>query len=70
MSVWNYIGEFFLFRWLFDSHKQNEAKRDASNSTISNADRNFADDLDSRIGFGRHSEYRLTESAKEWEKNI
>jgi len=24
MSIWNYIGEFFLFRWLFGSNKHNE----------------------------------------------
>ncbi len=23
MSVWNYIGEFILFRWLFDKHVKN-----------------------------------------------
>lgn len=26
MKIWNYIGEFFLFRWLLGSHNHNEAK--------------------------------------------
>ena len=30
MAFWNYIGEFFLFRWLFGSHKCNETKHDLS----------------------------------------
>lgn len=29
MKVWNYIGEFFLFRWLFGKFKKSKAKHDA-----------------------------------------
>lgn len=29
MSFWNYIGEFFLFRWLFDKFKKSVKKHDA-----------------------------------------
>lgn len=27
MSFWNYIGGFFLFRWLFGSHKHNNTQQ-------------------------------------------
>lgn len=53
MSFWNYIGEFFLFRRLFGSHKHNEAKHDVSNTNIRYTDRDFADELDSRSSFGK-----------------
>lgn len=52
MSFWNYIGEFFLFRWLFGSHKHDEAKHDVPNTNIKFADRDFADDLNPHIGYG------------------
>ena len=32
MTFWNYIGEFFLFRWLFGFHKHNESKRNLSDT--------------------------------------
>lgn len=54
MPFWNYIGEFLLFRWLFGSHKHSEPKRDVPN--ISHADRDFANDLDSHIDFGRYKD--------------
>ncbi len=25
MSLWSFIGDFFLFRWLFGSHKHHDA---------------------------------------------
>lgn len=56
MKFWNYISEFFLFRWLFGSHKRNEPKRDVSDTNISHADRDFANDIDSYIGCRRHSD--------------
>lgn len=33
MAFWNYIGKFFLFRWLFGSYKCNETERDLSART-------------------------------------
>ena len=59
MKFWNYIGEFLLFRWLFGSHKHSEPKRDVPNANISHADRDYADDLDSHIGYGSryHNSY-------------
>lgn len=33
MKFWNYIGEFFLFRWLFGWLKPNGAKNDLSESS-------------------------------------
>lgn len=56
MKFWNYIGEFFLFRWLFGSHKHNEPKRDVPNTNPRSADRDFANDLDSHIVGIRHSD--------------
>ena len=50
MSFWNFIGEFFLFRWLFDPHGRNAARLDTTILSGS-ADIN---ELDSHIGFGRH----------------
>lgn len=55
MSFWNYIGEFFLFRWLFGSHKHNETKRDLSDPTT-NFENGYIDELDSHIDFGKHYE--------------
>lgn len=50
MSFWNCIGEFLLFRWLFGSHKHDEAKHDMSDMDNSYAmddiDNDFDDDLD------------------------
>ncbi len=46
MSLWNYIGEFLLFRWLFGSHEHNETKRDLSDKSAS-----FGNDT--HTGFGR-----------------
>lgn len=54
MAIWNYIGEFFLFRWLFGSHKHNEVKCDVLDTNIKSADRDFADDLDPYIGYESH----------------
>lgn len=41
-----------MLRWLFGSHKHNEPKRDVSDTNISHTDRDFANDLDSHIGYG------------------
>lgn len=59
MTFWNYIGEFFLFRWLFGSRKCNETKRDLSAPTtpFENGD---IDELDSSISFGRHYDNRYS----------
>ena len=53
MTFLKYIGEFFLFRWLFDSHKCNETKNDLS-TPINNSGNRDIDKLDSHIGFGKH----------------
>lgn len=54
MKLWNYIGEFFLFRWLFGSRKHNETKHNVSDTTISSANSDFIDDRDSYIDYGSH----------------
>lgn len=54
MSFWNYIGEFFLFRWQFGSHKCNETKHDVLDTDIRFSGRDFANDMDSHIGLDRH----------------
>lgn len=46
MSLWNYIGEFFLFRWLFGSHKQNETPQNMSDTSGSFGNKNIIDDND------------------------
>lgn len=53
MSLWNYIGEFLLFRWLFGSHKHKETKRDLSDTSNSFGNKDIFDDTDSHISFGR-----------------
>lgn len=47
MKFWNYIGGFFLFRWLFGSHKHNEAKPDVPDATVNPVDSDSMDNLDS-----------------------
>ena len=54
MSIWNYIGEFFLFRWLFGYHKHNEPKRDLSDMSASFSNKDIIDVSDTHSGFGRH----------------
>lgn len=56
MSFWNYIGEFFLFRRLFSSHKYHEAKHVVSNTNIRSTDRDSANNMESNIGYKRHSD--------------
>ncbi|WP_305483349.1 hypothetical protein [Paramuribaculum intestinale] len=53
MSLWNYIGEFLLFRWLFGSHEHNETKRDLSDKSASFGNKDIIDDNDTHTGFGR-----------------
>lgn len=59
MAFWNYIGEFFLFRWLFGFHKCNETKNDLS-TPITNSGNRDVDELDSHISFGRHYDNRYS----------
>jgi hypothetical protein len=54
MTFWNYIGEFFLFRWLFGSHKHDEPKRDLSDMSASFGNNDIIDDNDTHSRFGRH----------------
>lgn len=56
MSFWTYIGEFFLFRWLFGSHKHDETKRDLSDTSSSFGSKDIIDDNDTHICFGRRYE--------------
>lgn len=37
MSLWNYIGEFFLFRWLFDKFRKSTTEHDAHTKSIGNS---------------------------------
>lgn len=50
MKFWNYIGEFFLFRWLFGSHKHDETRY----KSISSDNRDRVSDMDSHIGLKSH----------------
>lgn len=34
MSFWNYIGEFFLFRWLFGKFRKSETEHDAHTESV------------------------------------
>jgi len=54
MKLWNYIGEFFLFRWLFGSHKHNKPGRDLSDTSSSFGNKDIIDVTDTHSGFGRH----------------
>ena len=42
MSLWNYIGEFLLFRWLFGLGKRDATEHDSYGSSF----RSFRDDFD------------------------
>lgn len=53
MNVWNYIGEFLLFRWLFGSHKHKETKRDLSDTSSDFGNKDIIDVSDTHIDFGR-----------------
>ena len=37
MSLWNYISEFFLFRWLFDKFRKSTTEHDAHTKSIGNS---------------------------------
>ena len=52
MSIWKYICEFLLFRWLLGSHNHNDTKQNLSNTATSSNDYNMTDDTDSHIGYG------------------
>ncbi len=54
MSYWNYIGEFFLFRWLFGSHKHNVTQQNMSDTFSSFGNMDIIDDNDTHSGFDRH----------------
>ncbi len=54
MNIWNYIGEFFLFRWLFGSNKHNETKCNLSNTSSSFGNCDIIEDNDTHSGFVRH----------------
>lgn len=49
MSFWNIIGEFFLFRWLFVSHKHDETKQNLSDTSSSFGNKDIIDDNDTHI---------------------
>lgn len=52
MTFWNYIGEFFLFRWLFGSHKHNETQQNMSDTSSSFGNKDIIDVDDTHYGFG------------------
>ena len=56
MTFWNYIGEFFLFRWLFGSHKHNESKRNLSDTSSSFGHKDIIGNNDTHTGFSRRHE--------------
>ncbi len=45
MNLLNYIGEFFLFRWLFGLHKHNGTRLNVSDTTINSSNSDFVDDF-------------------------
>lgn len=56
MKLWNYIGELFLFRWLFGSRKHSEPKHNVSDTPSSSANSDFVDDTESYIDYdSRHN---------------
>jgi hypothetical protein len=54
MSLFKYISEFFLFRWLFGFHWHNEAKCGVLDATVNPVDSESLDDLDSGMRYGNH----------------
>jgi len=54
LKILNYISEFFLFRWLFGSHKHNETGRNLSDTSSSFGNKYIVDDNDTHSGFGLH----------------
>ncbi len=54
MSFWNYIGEFFLFRWLFGTHKPYVAKHNVRDTHTRSVYNDITDDWDSCIDHGSH----------------
>lgn len=56
MRFWNYVGEFFLFRWLFSSHKHNEKRLDISDTTSSQVDKDFAKNTNSLSNHRRYDD--------------
>ena len=54
MSFWNYIGVFFLFRWIFGSHKHNNTQQNMSDKSSSFDNEDIIDVNDTYFGLGRH----------------
>lgn len=54
MNFWNYIGEFFLFRWLFSSHRHNETQQNISDTSSGFGSKDIMDVNDTHFDFGRH----------------
>ncbi len=52
MSFWKCIGEFLLFRWLFGSHKHNEAMHNVLYTGTNSDNSDFVDDSDSCLFSG------------------
>lgn len=60
MTLWNYIGDFFRFCWLFGSHKHDETKCDLSDTYRCFGNKDIIDDNDTRSYFGRRHENRYS----------
>lgn len=56
MSFWNYIGEFFLFRWLFGSHKHHDASG-GRECVLSDHHYDPADDFEFSVLTDDHDDY-------------
>lgn len=54
MSIFRNIREFFLFRWLFGSHRHNGAQQNMSDTSSSFGNKDNIDDDDTHFGFVRH----------------
>lgn len=49
MNFWKCIGGFLLFRWLFGSHKHNEAGHNVLYTSTNSDNSDFVDDTDSHL---------------------
>lgn len=54
MSFWTYIGEFFLLRWLFSSHRHNKTQQNISDMSSGFGNKDIIDVNDTHSDFGRH----------------
>ena len=54
MSIFRYLGEFFLFRWLFGSRRHNEPTHNMTHTAFNPVERDYSEDNDSHISPERY----------------